>query len=53
MYRETLDEWGTDQTTLEGALKGACRRILERSKKPSKEELHKGLVDFYKNLENS
>ena len=53
MYRESLDGWGTDQTTLEGALKRACLRILERSKNPSKEELRKGLVDFYDNLENS
>ena len=53
MYREDLDGWGTDQTTLEGALNGACRRILEKSKKPSNDELHKGLAKFYDNLKSS
>ena len=53
MYRESLDGWGTDQTTLEGALKAACRRILERSKKPSNDELRKGLEDFYDSLESA
>ena len=50
MYREALDGWGTDQITLEGALNGACRRILEKSNKPSKDELRKGLDEFYGNL---
>ena len=53
MYRETLGGWGTDQTTLEDALNAACRRILEKSKKPSKDELRKGLGDFYDNLKCS
>ena len=53
MYRESLDGWGTDQTTLEGALKAACRRILERSRKPSNDELRKGLEDFYHSLESA
>ena len=53
MYREALDGWGTDQTTLEGALNGACRRILEKSKKPSEDELRKGLAEFYDNLKSS
>ena len=53
MYRESLDGWGTDQTTLEGAVNGACRRILEKSKKPSEGELRKGLDEFYDNLEDS
>ena len=50
MYREDLDGWGTDQATLNGALDGACRRILEKSEKPSKEQLCKGIGEFYENL---
>ena len=53
MYRESLDGWGTDQTTLEAALNAACRRILQRSKKPSNDELRKGLEEFYDNLKSS
>ena len=50
MYREELDGWGTDQRTLEGALDTACRRILNKSKTPSRELLVKGLHDFYESL---
>ncbi len=50
MYREALDGWGSDQNTLDGALNGACRRILDKSKKPSKDTLLKGLHDFYETL---
>ena len=53
MYRESLDGWGTDQTNLESALNRACRRILEKSEKPSKKELCKGLGEFYDNLKGS
>ena len=49
-YRETLDGWGTDQNTLKGALDAACRRIVTKSKKPSKDVLLKGLDDFYESL---
>ena len=50
MYREALDGWGSDQNTLHGALNGVCRRILNKSKKPSKDTLLKGLHDFYETL---
>ena len=50
MYREALDGWGSDQNTLNGALNGVCRRILNKSKKPSKDTLLKGLHDFYETL---
>ena len=50
MYREELDGWGTDQNTLDGALNRACRRILDKSKKPSEDTLLKGLHDFYETL---
>lgn len=50
MYREALDGWGTDQSTLKGALDAACRRILNRSKTPSREVLVKGLDEFYESL---
>ena len=50
MYREELYGWGTDHNTLEGALDSACKRILERAKKPSNDALLKGLADFYESL---
>ena len=50
MYRESLDGWGSDHKTLNGALDRACRRILNKSKKPSTDTLLKGLQDFYKTL---
>lgn len=51
MYREDLDGWGTDQPTLDSALQSCCNRIIERAKKSSKEELCKGMDDFYESLE--
>ena len=50
MYRGALDGWGSNHNTLNGALDGACRQILNKSKKPSKDTLLKGLQDFYKTL---
>ncbi len=50
MYREDLNGWGTDQTTLQGALDGACRRILDMAGKPTKDELCKGMDEFFDNL---
>ena len=50
MYREDLDGWGSDHNTLNGALDGACRRILNKSKKPSTDTLLKELQDFYEIL---
>ena len=50
MYREALDGWGEDHNTLKGAMDRACRRILDRSKKPSNDELLKELDKFYESL---
>ena len=50
MYREEVDGWGQDHKTLNEALDRACRRILNKSKKPSTDTLLKGLQDFYKTL---
>ena len=52
MYRESLDGWGTDRSSLEQALDAVCARILDRAKQPSKEELRKGLDEFYENLKS-
>ena len=43
MCRENLDGWGSDHNTLNEALDGACRRILNKSKKPSKDILLKAI----------
>ena len=51
MYRESLMGWGTDQPTLDDALKGVCRRILNRASKEPTEVLRKGMDQFYENLD--
>ena len=51
MYRESLMGWGTDHPTLDGALKGVCRRILDRAEKESTETLCKGMDQFYESLD--
>ena len=51
MYREDVNGWGSDQPTLDSALKQCCNRIIERAKKESKEALCKGMDDFYDTLE--
>ena len=48
-YRESLLGWGADQKTLDDALNGVCRRILERAAKDTA-ALCKGMDEFYKNL---
>lgn len=50
MYRESLDGWGSDHTTLRDALDAACRRIIEKAGRPSAEELCKGMDAFYGKL---
>ena len=50
MYREGLGGWESDHNTLEGALDRACKRILEKAKKPSNDALLKGLDDLYESL---
>ena len=49
-YRESLLGWGTEQPTLDGALNGVCRRILNRAAKESTETLCKGMDEFYESL---
>ena len=49
-YRESLLGWGTDKPTLEDALNGVCRRILDRAAKESTETLCKGMDAFYESL---
>lgn len=51
MYREDLEGWGSNHNTLKQAVDGACRRILNRSKKPSSDELIKEIDKFYESLE--
>ena len=50
MFRGEVKGWGTQHKTPQGALDATCRRILERSKVPSEEELQKTLHEFYESL---
>lgn len=50
MYREDVNGWGTDQSSLGDALDGACRRILDLAGKRTKDELCRGMEEFYKGL---
>lgn len=50
MYRESLDGWGTERSSLKDALDGACGRIIDRVKQPGEEELRKGLDEFFEGL---
>ena len=52
-FRESLDGWGTDQDTLQGALDNACRRILKKLARPSAKELCSELDKFYEKLSDS
>lgn len=53
MYRESLNGWGTDQKSLKAAMDGACGRILKMAGRPSKEELCKGMNEFFNELNKS
>ena len=50
MFRGEVKGWGTQHKTPQAALDATCRRILERSKVPSEEELQKALHEFYESL---
>ena len=50
-YREEVKGWGTEQPTLDRALNGVCRRILNRAAKESTETLCKGMDEFYESLD--
>ena len=49
-FRESLDGWGQDHSSLQSALDSACRRILDKSARPGKEQLCSELDDFYASL---
>ena len=49
-YRESLDGWGEDHNTLERALDSACRRILDKSARPSPDDLCKSMDNFFDKL---
>ena len=51
LFREDLDGWGSNHASLQGALDGACRRILDKLARPPKEELCSEMERFYKSLE--
>ena len=49
-FRESLDGWGIDHPSLQQALDAACRRILEKSARPTKEQLCSEIDEFYSSL---
>ena len=49
-FRESLDGWGSDHSSLQLALDAACRRILQKSAKPTKEQLCSEMDEFYSSL---
>ena len=49
-FRESLDGWGSDHSSLQQALDAACRRILEKSARPTKEQLCSEIDEFYSSL---
>lgn len=51
MYRESLMGWGTDRHSLQDALNGVCRRILDRASKEPTEAPCKGMDAFYQELD--
>ena len=50
-FRESLDGWGNDHSTLQQALDAACKRILEKAARPMKEELCSEMDAFYESLD--
>ena len=50
MYREDVNGWGTDQSSLQDALDRACDRIIDLAGKKTKDELCQGMDEFYQNL---
>ena len=49
-FRESLDGWGSDHSTLQQALDAACRRILDKATRPMKEQLCSEMDVFYESL---
>ena len=49
-FRESLDGWGNDHPSLQRALDAACRRILEKLARPTKEQLCTEMDEFYSSL---
>ena len=49
-FRESLDGWGSDHPSLQLALDAACRRILEKLVRPTKEQLCSEMDEFYSSL---
>ena len=49
-FRDSLDGWGSDHPSLPQALDAACRRILEKSARPSKQQLCSEMDEFYASL---
>ncbi|MDE0453545.1 MAG: hypothetical protein OXI90_17470 [Gammaproteobacteria bacterium] len=49
-FRESLEGWGTDQSSLDAALEGACRRIVNLAKEPRVEELQKRMREYFDDL---
>ena len=49
-FRESLDGWGSDHPSLQRALDAACRRVLEKSARPTKEQLCSEMDEFYSSL---
>lgn len=51
LFREDLDGWGSNHTSLQAALDSACRRILDKLARPPKDELCSEIAKFYESLE--
>ena len=49
-YREEVNGWGTNTNSLDGALRSCCQRILDVAARKSKDDLCKGMDDFYEKL---
>ena len=49
-YREDLDGWGSDRSSLDAALKGACQRILDKAARPTHKDLCADMDKFYDSL---
>ena len=49
-FREEVNGWGTQQDDLSNALDACCRRIINASKRPSREEQCKNIGEFYDGL---
>ena len=50
-FREELDGWGLDHSSLPEALDAACRRILDKSAQPTPEQLCSEMDKFHESLD--